>query len=119
MHHNFTGKPVKTVGGSMRPLIKSGEFIFTEKTKNAGIGDVVAYKVDGTIFVHRIIKKNGADNFVVNGDSAVTEEHTINKTAIIGKIKQPFFAENFFGLIYYYLISTIFKICRPIKSILM
>ena len=83
----------------MKPNINKGDVVVIEKTnnyKNIKIGDVLAYKYDNIIIVHRVInilKENDEYYFYTKGDNNNSEDNfVIYEDMIVGivNIKLPF-----------------------------
>jgi hypothetical protein len=84
---------VKTTGGSMRPFIKSGSFLFVENlpAKQFQPGDKVLYRSEGSTFVHRIQKISlkpscrEIDHFVVTDDAAIIAPQKLYPEQVLGR----------------------------------
>lgn len=112
-----------TTGCSMYP------FFFDKKTKvtitkflgnNLKKGDIVFYKrKNGQYVVHRAIRIK--DKLVFNGDGQYDLEYGIEKKDIIGIVKNFTFKEKLIDVknTGYKTISTLWRIVRPIRPILM
>lgn len=75
-------------GSSMRPLIRQDKdlCIIVKAPKILNKYDVVLYKRDTQIILHRIIAiKNG--KYVIAGDNCYQKEYDVNKNNIIGILK--------------------------------
>lgn len=79
--------------GSMSPKIDKGDVVVIEKLENNDKlkkNDVIAYKYNNVIVVHRIIEiiKTGEENYYyTKGDSNLVEDsYTITKDMIVGKV---------------------------------
>ncbi|MBN1383978.1 MAG: hypothetical protein JW983_03745 [Elusimicrobia bacterium] len=108
---------IKALGGSMRPLIKSGQTVLVEimsKQKKINIGDVVAYRSNSKLLLHRAIWKSGK-GITINDDTWDVGPHLVSEEDIIGKVLLPFWAKGFFGLIYNIVVSFLFFSLRPVK----
>ena len=67
---------IKARGGSMIPFILDGDVVLVGPPGNSGIlvGDVICYeKSPGTLFLHRVIKRDG-ERFVTKGDALAFTE---------------------------------------------
>lgn len=85
--------------GSMKPNINKGDVVIIEKTSNyesIKVGNVLAYKYDDKIIVHRIIniiEEKGKYYFYTKGDNNNSEDNfVIYEDMIVGvvNIKLPF-----------------------------
>lgn len=85
--------------GSMKPNINKGDVVVIEKTndyQNIKIGDVLAYKHDNIIIVHRVVnilEENGEYYFYTKGDNNNSEDNfVIYEDMIVGvvNIRLPF-----------------------------
>jgi signal peptidase len=59
---------VMVTGVSMEPTIDDGDFVLTRAQDRYEIGDIVAFDVDGSVVIHRIIGGSGEPGFVMQGD---------------------------------------------------
>ena len=77
---------LKAAGGSMSPFIKSGSFIWIEKTGPEYVkrGDAVLYEINGQKYLHRVFKKQ-CHKLILRDDSGVTGFHSINEESVLGK----------------------------------
>ena len=95
-------------GGSMWPLLKQGETVFVKEDSSVP-GDVILYKRDGRLYVHRLLKKDDY-SYIVCGDTAKVKRHSVKEKDIIGKvINIPFWSKGRIGSVYGYLVRSIFK----------
>lgn len=83
---------VRAEGQSMYPSIKSGSVIFIkplEKDADPFPGEIIAWKRDSGIVVHRLIsiyKQKGQKYFVTRGDSSLAEDEPVLTEQIAGKV---------------------------------
>jgi signal peptidase len=56
-------------GGSMEPTLYTGDLVVTRKEANYQPGDIVAFRVEGGIVIHRIVGGSAAEGFIVRGDN--------------------------------------------------
>lgn len=83
---------VRAGGTSMYPSIKPGSVIFIKPLeKDAGPlpGEIIAWKKDSGIVVHRLIKsykQKGQNFFVTRGDSSPAEDEPVLLEQIAGKV---------------------------------
>lgn len=85
----------RVVSGSMEPNIKIGDVIIIKKQKNYDIGDIVTYIGNDESFItHRIVLISG-DEITTKGDANNTNDISINKQQIIGKLVLKIHSINF------------------------
>ena len=83
---NFFGYTTFEVStGSMAPTLNIYDVILVEITKDVKVGDIITYKYENELITHRIMEING-DNIITKGDANNTEDKSITKDAIIGKV---------------------------------
>lgn len=78
--------------GSMTPTICKGDVVIYEKSFDYSIGDILVFKKDGKVIVHRIIKIVDAGNdeyiYYTKGDANENEDgYPIEKKDTLGKVK--------------------------------
>ncbi len=77
---------VMVTGVSMEPTIHDGDFVLTRAQDRYKIGDIVAFDVDGSIVIHRIIGGSGDAGFVMQGDNNKAQDKWQPTTGeILGK----------------------------------
>ena len=129
-------KAVKVKGTSMSPFIKEGDIVLYDEFKSPlwescenpplnpprrnvgreerGIlrrGDMVVYKINDEIYIHRIISiKN--DRFIVSNDDDL-EKHTIEKEQILGRLVNGY--NGFLGYFLHIFLRNMRKIYKGIK----
>lgn len=90
---------VAIASGSMTPNINKGDVVIIEKTNNyeeIEVGQVIAYKYNNVIVVHRVIRKindDGSYYFYTKGDNNLDEDnYPIKEDMVIGvvDIKIPY-----------------------------
>lgn len=90
---NFLGYTAfKVVSGSMADTINIGDIVIVkiEKNKeNININDIIVFKQDEYIITHRVIKID-RDKILTKGDANNTEDKTIERSQIIGKVTKVF-----------------------------
>ena len=102
-------------GGSMRPLIKSGQEVNVKKREIIRAGDCIAYHLEENHYIHRVIAVKN-DMYKIASDSASIKTHWIPASFVDGKVISPhMFLKGTPGMIYFYCIHTIFLIARFIK----
>ena len=121
----------------MSPLIKDGDIVLYEEFKfplfpdvtsggnpplispfdkggKRGIlrrGDMVVYKINDKIFIHRIISiKN--DRFIISNDDDL-EKHIIEEYQILGRVVSIY--NGFFGYLIHIFLRTMRKVFRKAK----
>lgn len=86
---NFFGYTAfKVVSGSMADTINIGDIVIVkiEKDKsNINVNDIIVFKQDEYIITHRVINIDG-DKILTKGDANNTEDKTIERKQIIGKV---------------------------------
>ena len=77
--------------GSMLPNIRIGDVVIIEKTKDIEIGDIVAYKYNNYVIVHRIVNIEKVEDelyFYSKGDANTDiDNYIIYEDMIIGEVK--------------------------------
>lgn len=86
---NFFGYTAfKVVTGSMADTINIGDIVIV-KVKNDkeefNLQDIIVFKQDDSIITHRIVGIEG-DNITTKGDANNTNDETVSKNQIIGKV---------------------------------
>jgi signal peptidase len=56
-------------GKSMLPTLHAGDLVLTEHHSGYEPGDLVAYRLNGRLVIHRIVGGNGADGYLMRGDN--------------------------------------------------
>ncbi len=56
-------------GHSMEPTLRMHDLAIVRKPDSYGVGDVIAFRVDGGEVIHRIIGGDASEGFVVQGDN--------------------------------------------------
>jgi signal peptidase I len=83
---------VRADGTSMHPSVKSGSVIFIkpiEKGDRLLPGEIIAWKRDTGIVVHRLIRtyrQKGQEFFVTRGDSSLEEDEPVLSEQIAGRV---------------------------------
>lgn len=88
---NYTVFVVST--GSMENTINVNDVILVERTKNVKEKDIIAFKQDNGLIVHRIISIND-EGIITKGDANNHEDEPINLEQIIGKVIKVIPAKN-------------------------
>ncbi|HEU0073632.1 MAG TPA: signal peptidase I [Dehalococcoidia bacterium] len=84
----FLGGPAGyliVAGHSMEPNLYTGDLVVTRQRDTYQIGEVVAYRTDEGIVIHRIVGGNGRDGFILQGDNKETiDPWTPTQSEIVG-----------------------------------
>lgn len=80
----FGKKAFVIISGSMIPTINIGDITIVNDTNNVNVGDVIAFRRDSTVIVHRIIKE-----MIVNGNSMYQTKGDNNEAADIELVGIP------------------------------
>jgi signal peptidase I len=131
-------KAIKSIGKSMSPLIKDGDIVLYEEFKfplftlfrkggnpplispfdkggKRGIlrpGDMVVYKINDEIYIHRIVSINNG-RFIISNDDDL-EKHIIEKEQILGRVVSRY--NGFFGYLIHLFLRTMRKVFRKAKE---
>ncbi len=78
------------ITGSMEPSIPIGSIVIIQKIEaypinTLKVGDMVAYKIGDTVFIHRLIDFEGENRLVLKGD-AVSQSEKVKRDQVIGKV---------------------------------
>ena len=71
--------------GSMSPALETNDLVVVKIGDEIKIDDIITYKKDNTFITHRVVKIQG-DNYVCRGDANNTNDNTIKKDVILGKV---------------------------------
>jgi signal peptidase I len=133
-------KAIKSIGTSMSPFIKDEDIVLYEEFKSPlspflekggnpplnpprrnvgreerGIlrpGDMVVYKINDEIYIHRIVSiENG--KFIISNDDDL-EKHIIEKEQILGRVVSIY--NGFFGYLIHIFLRTMRKVLRKAKE---
>ena len=74
-----------TATGSMSPTMEIGDIVIVKIGEQAKEKDIITYKKDNAFITHRIIKIEG-ESIIAQGDNNNTQDESITKDAIIGKV---------------------------------
>jgi len=104
--------------GRQAPFVKGGIPLLSPpliKGEERGIlrrGDMVVYKINDEIYIHRIISiKN--DKFIVSNDDDL-EKHTIEKEQILGRVVSRY--NGFLGYFLHIFLKTMRQVFRKAKE---
>lgn len=78
-------------GTSMLPWVKPGDvaLIRRSETSNVRYGDIVLFRRESHIYVHRIVEKNGplhAERFTAKGDAHPTADGVLEQGELLGRV---------------------------------
>ena len=87
---NLFSYSVFSIGSnSMAPFITTNDLILVKLTDDVNVGDVITFQEDDVLITHRIISSN-AKGFVTKGDANNTEDKSVSKDMIVGKVVHVF-----------------------------
>lgn len=101
---------LKVKGGSMRPLMKTGDTALVSEYPEYSPGDILAYRLGETTYIHRLIKKRGRW-YYLKGDSGMSHGHWIEENSIVGLVRNSFPA-GIAGIIWNMFAGKMFEIKR-------
>lgn len=84
----FNIYPVVVVSGSMEPDIPTGSVVFIDgDERNVRVGDIIAYKNNNVIVIHRVIERLPNENsYITKGDNNDIQDFApVLQKQIIGK----------------------------------
>lgn len=94
---NYTAFVVNT--GSMADVININDIILVKKTKTVKENDIIAFKQDDELIVHRIINVN-EEGIITKGDANNQEDEPIGLEQIIGKVIKVIPVPNIVSIIF-------------------
>ncbi|HEY8489844.1 MAG TPA: signal peptidase I [Dehalococcoidia bacterium] len=65
---------IKVSGASMEPTLYGGDFALVRRAETYGPGDVIAYRAEDGIVIHRIIGGTAEEGYVTRGDNRTTTD---------------------------------------------
>ena len=71
--------------GSMEPNLRINDVVIIKKQENYTINDIVTFKQRGNYVTHRIVKEN-KNEITTKGDNNNSEDESILKNDIVGKV---------------------------------
>lgn len=71
--------------GSMEPELYKGDLLVVNKVSSVAVGDVIMFKSDGLLTVHRIVEING-EQITTRGDANNANDNPITNSDVIGKV---------------------------------
>ncbi|MFH1415966.1 MAG: S24/S26 family peptidase [Elusimicrobiota bacterium] len=107
---------LKLKGGSMRPLMKTGDTALVSEYSEYNPGDILAYRLGETTYIHRLIKKSGR-LYYLRGDSGIPRGHWVEENSIVGLVRNSFPA-GITGIMLNILARKIFEITRAVKRLI-
>ena len=75
--------------GSMEPNLRINDVVIIKKQENYTINDIVTFKQRGNYVTHRIVKEN-KNEITTKGDNNNSEDESILKEDIVGKVIYTF-----------------------------
>lgn len=121
----FGNKAFVIISGSMIPEIDIGDIVFTKETNNFKPGDIIAFRRDSSVIVHRIVKEmdiNGEAMFQTKGDNNnIEDKELVGKSTIEGVVfgKIPFIGKILMALYNHLLIVIIVLVAFLIIKLLL
>jgi len=86
----FLGGPAAYVivsGRSMEPLLHTGDLVITQRQTSYDVGEVVAYRVNQQLVIHRIVGGSAIEGFKTRGDNKQsTDPWTPTARDVVGKL---------------------------------
>jgi len=78
-------------GTSMLPWVRPGDIAVIRRAESGVVrfGDVVLFRNEKSLFVHRIVRKKSSlneDHFYVKGDAHPTDDGQINERELLGRV---------------------------------
>ena len=79
---------IRVQGTSMLPSLRPGDEIELQPASahEIRIGDVIAYRRAGRLFVHRVIKKNSPRELVTRGDTLPQPDAPVSESEVLGLV---------------------------------
>ncbi|MFN3551057.1 MAG: S24/S26 family peptidase [Endomicrobiia bacterium] len=106
---------IKLNGGCMRPLLRDGDIVLVVPwKKKLRVGDIVLYKLNGQLFLHRVVRVF-LQNIVVNDDCGITSYVNVQLKNVIGIY--PTILSGFLGYIYHILVKSVYITFRLVKKL--
>ncbi len=90
----------KVGSGSMEPYLKVNDVIIIKSSDDYNLQDVVTYKNNDEYITHRIVSINGAE-IITKGDANNTNDESITKDKIVGKLICKFHLYSFICYVLY------------------
>lgn len=84
----FGSASIRVQGRSMLPSIRPGDEVELRpgSSHEIEIGDVVAYRRDGRLFVHRVVGKNPEGELVTRGDTLPQPDAPVSESELLGVV---------------------------------
>jgi len=73
------------VSDSMEPTLSKNDLIVVKKKKDYYVGDIIVYKVNNKLVIHRIVRIEESE-VITKGDANEFEDKSINMDDIYGKL---------------------------------
>lgn len=73
-------------GGSMLPAIAPGQRVVVDCAADPGVGDVAAFRIDGRVGVHRVVR-SWPDGFLSWGDANALPDQPLRREQLIGTLR--------------------------------
>ncbi|MCM8832114.1 MAG: S24/S26 family peptidase [Candidatus Omnitrophica bacterium] len=106
---------VRLKGGCMRPLLIDEQVVLILPLyKKVKPGDVVLYRLEGQLFLHRVVKLSSKSMFVED-DSGITCRVVVPLKDVLGIY--PTILSGFLGYIYHILVRTVYITFRSVKKL--
>lgn len=87
------------VSNSMEPILSANDLIVTKKQDSYSVGDIVVYKSNNELIIHRIVRIE-EEKIVTKGDANDYEDKPINLNKVCGKLN--FSIPNVGGIIIFF-----------------
>ena len=86
--HGFGTARIRVQGTSMLPSLRPGDEIELQcvSSRQIEISDVVAYRRDGRLFVHRVVEKNSLQELVTRGDTLPQPDAPVCESELLGLV---------------------------------
>lgn len=104
---------IKLTGGCMRPLLKNGRIIPILCNKKIRLGDIVLYKKQNKLFLHRVVKIS-SQKIIVEDDCGVTSCVDVAYNEVVGVY--PTFFSGVVGFIYHIITKNLYILFRNFKN---
>lgn len=86
----FGMEPYFVETGSMAPSIPQGSVVYIRPADAAQIaaGDVIAYRADGAVVIHRVVQNRTVEGkFITQGDANTVEDAPVSYAALVGRME--------------------------------
>jgi signal peptidase I len=84
----FGSARIRVQGSSMLPTLRPGDEVelLAVPFHEAEIGDIVAYRHDERLFVHRVVEKNSQKGFLTRGDALRHVDAPVSESEFLGLV---------------------------------